>query len=690
MKKNLFIKRLSAIILLVPLLFLFQVVLENTNIIDRDQVGATVGAGSWRAGQIIDDNVFYNSNDMTVDQIQAFLNSKNPNCDTWGTQQSELGGGTRAQYGASRGYPAPFICLKDYYENPTTHANNLSGRPIPAGGMNAAQLIKNAADTWGVSNRVLLVMIQKESPGPLITDAWPFPNQYRNAMGYGCPDTAPCDPQYEGFYNQINNAARQFIIYKNNPNNYRHKSGQNNAVLYNPQASCGSSSVYIQGKATAGLYNYTPYQPNQAALNNMYGTGDSCSAYGNRNFWRLFNDWFGSTLGLARDASIESTTNTNQWLEYGDSGTVTVMARNTGADGWCGDGSCPAGQLPTRLVAQNYTPFGMYDSSDPSWASNAQVKMQTAYVAPGEIGTFTFRIKSPYITNYDVSSRFYVLVGSTTFAQNANVWIGGHTFPTPMQLVSKTVDSSVILPNQKATATVTIRNLSKVAWYSDTGKGPGNLPMRLFIPGYTASPYYDASDPAWVSPSQVAMKTPVVNPGEDAVFEFSLRGAFKENRDSLKFLPVINGHVQYADLGITYAISTPQPQLSYQYVNSTPPPATMLRGTTASQKTTIVLKNTGNTIWRNESSGAYNRVRLVTIFPRYHSHPFYDSTDPAWLSSAQVAMKTPVVNPGEDAVFEFNWKAPGTPGNYLEYFSLVMDGAGFFPEYGSALRTIVQ
>jgi uncharacterized protein Veg len=43
------------------------------------------------------------------------------------------------------------------------------------------------------------------------------------------------------------------------------------------------------------LYKYTPYTPNAAALNNLYGLGDNCSAYGNRNFWRYFTDWFGST-----------------------------------------------------------------------------------------------------------------------------------------------------------------------------------------------------------------------------------------------------------------------------------------------------------------------------------------------------------------------------------------------------------
>ena len=53
-------------------------------------------------------------------------------------------------------------------------------------------------------------------------------------------------------------------------------------------------NVFLANRATAGLYNYTPYQPNTAAMANLYGTGDACSAYGNRNFWRMFSDWFGN------------------------------------------------------------------------------------------------------------------------------------------------------------------------------------------------------------------------------------------------------------------------------------------------------------------------------------------------------------------------------------------------------------
>lgn len=260
---------------------------------------ALVSGADWQAGRIIDDDIFYDGNAMTVQEIQVFLNQKVPVCDTNGTQMYN-GSMTNAQYAASRGWPGPaYVCLKDYYQVPRSdqNINNLSSNVIPSGAISAAQIIKNAAVAYNISPKVLLVTLEKESLN-LIKDNWPLPSQYRNAMGYGCPDTAPCDPQYEGFYNQITNAARQFKLYKDNPNSYRYKPNQNNLISYQANAtSCGASNVYVSTFATAGLYNYTPYQPNQAALNNMYGTGDSCSAYGNRNFWRIFTDWYGGTQG---------------------------------------------------------------------------------------------------------------------------------------------------------------------------------------------------------------------------------------------------------------------------------------------------------------------------------------------------------------------------------------------------------
>ncbi len=273
-----------------PLIIAFALALTS---IFPSTPAAAVSGSDWRAGRIIDDSIFFNENSMSVSQIQNFLNAKVPTCDNWGTQS--YAGTTRREYSEARGIKFPLRCLKEYYENPTTHANNLEGRSRPSGSISAAQIIWNASQNHNINPQSLIVLLQKEQA--LVTDDWPWPIQFRSATGYGCPDTADCDDDYYGFYNQVESAAWQFRRYADQPNDYNHVAGQNNSVRYNPSSSCGSSTVFIQNQATAGLYNYTPYQPNQAALDNLYGTGNACSAYGNRNFWRLFNDWFGSTVG---------------------------------------------------------------------------------------------------------------------------------------------------------------------------------------------------------------------------------------------------------------------------------------------------------------------------------------------------------------------------------------------------------
>lgn len=269
-----------------------------------------VSASDWKAGRIIDDSVFTNSTSMTAQEVQNFLNARVPVCDTNGTQLTGrwyAAAGryyTRAEWGALNGNPAPFTCLKDFWEVPKTDpapgqpANNYGGAAIPAGAKSAAQIIWDAAQRYQISPKVLLTTIQKESYGPLTSDDWPYRSQYEYPMGAYCPDTAPCDPNYEGFSIQIYESARLFRYYLNNMGQswwpYK-KPNQVNSILYNPNSACGSSNVFIESSATAALYTYTPYQPNAAALANMYGTGDGCSAYGNRNFWRIFSDWFVTT-----------------------------------------------------------------------------------------------------------------------------------------------------------------------------------------------------------------------------------------------------------------------------------------------------------------------------------------------------------------------------------------------------------
>ena len=280
----------------------------------------------FNAGRIIDDYVFYNSNSMNSSQIQSFLESKVQNCDYNGTQSASDWGypnithaqlaeykrnGTNGFTQDSGFHAPPYKCLRVYTQDtPQMEAASGLCEGIPAySNRSAAQIIKDISIACGINPQVLIVLLEKEQS--LITDKWPLNRQLEKATGFACPDTAPCNPAFGGFFYQIYHAARQFKIYQAYPERYNYLAGRSQAIRWSPNSSCGSGQVYIENQATAGLYIYTPYQPNAAALNNLYGSGDGCSAYGNRNFWRIFSDWFGSTRsGQDRYRLISKATNT--------------------------------------------------------------------------------------------------------------------------------------------------------------------------------------------------------------------------------------------------------------------------------------------------------------------------------------------------------------------------------------------
>lgn len=281
-----------------------------------------ISSGDFKAGRIIDDGIFFNGASISPGDIQAFLNAKVPTCDTNGAvsmsyyynsstgevnnANQTLDGDTwvstsRAIYGQrydayyNVSYAsAPYTCLKDFRQDtPAKAAETGLCNSYAGGNKSAAEIIYEVGASCGVSQRALIVLLEKEQS--LVTDTWPWGIQYRSATGYGCPDTAPCDTEYYGFFNQVYNAARQFKRYARDESLFSYRAYRDNYIQYNPNASCGGTNVYIENQATAGLYNYTPYQPNPSSLANLYGSGDGCGAYGNRNFWRLYNEWFGPT-----------------------------------------------------------------------------------------------------------------------------------------------------------------------------------------------------------------------------------------------------------------------------------------------------------------------------------------------------------------------------------------------------------
>ncbi|MDT0118034.1 hypothetical protein Q9R20_13680 [Microbacterium sp. PRF11] len=224
-------------------------------------------------GTLISDAEFYDGDAMTAGEIQSFLDDQVGECrddSCLARLRTEL--------------PARGPIVSD-----ATGATVCEG--YDGGELSAAEIIDRIQRACGISAKVLLVTLQKEQS--LVsgrTARAPSPEQLGAAMGARCPDDAPCDPGRSGFALQIAQGATDLKSYS--ASDFMRQPGQH-YIAYSPDPSCGGSDVTITNEATAALYNYTPYQPNPAAIAARWGTGDACSAYGNRNFALYWALWFG-------------------------------------------------------------------------------------------------------------------------------------------------------------------------------------------------------------------------------------------------------------------------------------------------------------------------------------------------------------------------------------------------------------
>lgn len=478
---------------------------------------ASAAPAGWNAGNIIDDGVFVDRNAMTPSDIQKFLENKVPVCDTDGTKPSEYGGGTRAQWGQAHYGQSKFICLRDYTEN----------------GKKASQIIYDKAQQYTINPQVLLVILQKEQG--LVTDTWPLNTQYRTATGYGCPDTAPCDSQYYGLTNQLNQTGKMFRAIMNNvPQDqwYTPYVVGNNYIRYSPTSSCGGSNVNIQNRATQALYNYTPYQPNQGALDAGWGTAP-CGAYGNRNFYLYFVEWFGSTRTPAyawAPYSLNIWDESKSWvmptdfLHKNERQFVELKVQNIGSSTWTNDGNNPV-MLGTIYPDNHNSKY-----CDVLWPScNRAAKLKEASVGPGGIGTFEFYIHAPaeggrfweyfmplaegkaWMNNYKNFS-IYVNSGDTYDWS----WLGYGAWTDSTKSTPVNIDD--LARSQNIYIELKVWNKSATIWRKS---GPNGAFLGTDKNRDHESAFFTGS---WLSKNRAAIqKEATIRPGEFGTFEFNVK-----------------------------------------------------------------------------------------------------------------------------------------------------------------------
>jgi|GEM_PF-790532 len=264
-----------------------------------------VTGSDFDPGFIISDELFYDGGAMSAADIQSFLNSMIGTCQNGNCLNVAVVpiNNRAATYGSRTG--------------------NLLCSAISGGSLRVSDLIYRAQVACGISAKVILVTLQKEQG--LVTSRAPSASALQKAMGMACPDTAPCDSAFAGLGTQIITGTEQMKAYK--ANKFARQPG-NYYIQYSPNAECGGTTVTIRDYATAALYNYTPYQPNAAALAHLGGTGDGCSSYGNRNFWWYYNVWFGSSIATC---TINPTSEIGQyWINQGSASGPLGSAVNPG------------------------------------------------------------------------------------------------------------------------------------------------------------------------------------------------------------------------------------------------------------------------------------------------------------------------------------------------------------------------
>lgn len=264
---------------------------------------------AFNQNDIIDDFVFNNTTTMTASAINSFLNSFPHSC-----------------ISPNNGFSAP---------DPISYSQ--SNGFSYGGNVSAGQVIADASAGYQLNPQVLLTTLEKEQS--LVTgDDGCSTLQYAGAVGFGCPDGGPpggytwtevdlytingvnvtsvsgtCvdGSNIVGFSQQLTWASWLFKFAEQRsegnmswagngstwantqdpsecyggpmtPGTWQICPGQQ-AVTYDGDTTIDGTSVLMSTGATAALYDYTPHFP------------------GNKNFFNIFNSWFGSTYANDSD-----------------------------------------------------------------------------------------------------------------------------------------------------------------------------------------------------------------------------------------------------------------------------------------------------------------------------------------------------------------------------------------------------
>lgn len=243
----------------------------------------------------------------------------------------DTGAMTAAQMDAFLARPYP-----QYDDEPSCLAK------VSYGGKSVGKILVEKAQKYGISPLFLVAHLQKESS--LVGEVGTCPaDLMEQAFGCGCPDGGTCAPQYAGFVNQTECAAKLTRSYLDDL--ATQGSTISGWAVGKAKKTLDPQTITPKNKAAAVLYTYTPWVGDKTA-------GGNKAPFGNYLFWKNYTQ-YAKTVGYKGPKSPgpgpapECTSNTQ--CNGGKSGTGRVCGtigatKGTCIDGCHGDSDCASGQ----------------------------------------------------------------------------------------------------------------------------------------------------------------------------------------------------------------------------------------------------------------------------------------------------------------------------------------------------------
>jgi hypothetical protein len=521
-------------------------------------------SAAFTSNNLMDESFFDNYNNMTINQINGFLNT----------------------------FPNSCISTNSGFESAMPTGYTPSGGFTYGGYVSAGDTIATAAKVYEINPRVLIATLEKEQS--LVTgqnsSTYCLPSlsgnhKYAAATGYGCPDSVTTF-SYTGLSLYRRNGIVQTAVSPTCVNGSL-KAGFSQQVIraawllkFGEQRSKGNLAWNIQkpgwdnsddpiscyaGPMTQGSRKRCPTDVSTVPYDGIttidgvqthMDNGSTAALYwytphfhGNQLFVSIYEGWFGPTKGVDYSWSFGGISfSTGSSTVIGNKQvTVTVSAINTGNQSWS-DTTYPI-RLATFAPAEHDS--ALYDSS---WvAPHRLATVSPSLVLPGGTGTFTFKANIPNNTSI-YNERFNLVAEGSTWMPDPDFSIEFNITKATYkwQMVSQSSTNGFNLRTGQASQfTLVVKNTGNTTWNNSTN------PVRLgtWNPSYRLSTF-NPNDSSWFNQYRAAtLQEASVAPGQNGTFIFNVKAPNKPGFYAERFNLVMEGVSWFDDPWMEFDVS---------------------------------------------------------------------------------------------------------------------------------------